>query len=51
MLERGLRAANMAVDVFDADEPALAALWSKSPDVMVSGRRTRTLRIRHFDAD
>ena len=39
MLERALRSANMAVDVFDADEPALAALRSKSPDVMVAGRR------------
>jgi two-component system, NtrC family, nitrogen regulation response regulator GlnG len=39
MLERALRAANMAVDVFDADEPALAALRSKSPDVVVAGRR------------
>jgi two-component system nitrogen regulation response regulator GlnG len=39
MLERALRAANMAVDVFDTDEAALAALRSKSPDVMVVGRR------------
>jgi two-component system nitrogen regulation response regulator GlnG len=39
MLERALRAANMAVAVFDADEPALAALRSRSPDVMVAGRR------------
>jgi two-component system nitrogen regulation response regulator GlnG len=39
MLERALRAAYMAVNVFDADAPALAALRSKSPDVMVAGRR------------